>query len=148
MKSHLPKVAVIIGTDTLVARLRTDLAPQSCDYLLSVIPYKGNLIHARWSGEAMWCPLDKLVKPGFALPSENARHRAQPGEVLLYIGQKSEPELLFPYGECRFASVAGELMGIPVLQFDSNIEALSRIGRDVLWRGATELQISLPTEGA
>lgn len=132
-----------IGSESFLARLRQDLAPRSCECLLALLPYTGSVIHARWSGEALWSPLAAVMAPGLVLPLENPKGRPRPGEVLLYAGVGSEPELLIPYGPNRFACKAGALEGNPVLRIEEGLERISRLGLDVLWRGAMPLSIEV-----
>lgn len=130
-----------IGSMGFSATLRDDLAPQSCERLMSVLPYRGRVIHARWSGEALWSPLGEAWPAGLRLPRENARCQPKPGEALLYAGDLSEPELLIPYGTVRFACNAGALEGNPVLTIDASTSALAEIGRQVLWNGGMSLKL-------
>lgn len=130
-----------IGSTGFSATLRDDLAPQSCERLMSVLPYRATVIHARWSGEALWSPLGEAWPAGLRLPRENARCQPKPGEVLLYAGDLSEPELLIPYGTVRFACNAGALEGNPVLTIDASTSALAEIGRQVLWNGGMSLKV-------
>lgn len=130
-----------IGSTRFAARLRDDLAPRSCERLMSILPYRATVIHARWSGEALWSPLGDAWPAGLRFPRENATCQPKPGEVLLYAGDLSEPELLIPYGTVRFACKAGVLEGNPVLTIDDALSAFAEIGRQVLWKGAMNLKI-------
>jgi len=132
---------VKIGSESFPARLRRDLAPRSCERLMALLPYAGRLIHARWSGEALWSPLGEAFLQGPRLPPENPRDRPRAGEILLYVGGHSEPELLIPYGVSRFACKAGALQGNPVLSIEDRLESLAELGREVLWNGAMDLSI-------
>jgi Protein of unknown function (DUF3830) len=64
-----------------------------------------------------------------------------PGEVLLYGGALSEPELLVPYGSTRFASRAGLLAGNPVLTIEDPLNLLAELGRRILWNGAVDVRV-------
>ncbi|MBI3677167.1 MAG: DUF3830 family protein [Proteobacteria bacterium] len=130
-----------IGAETFPARLQYDLAPNSCALLETLMPYRGKLIHARWSGEACWSPLVATWLPGLLLPPENATSDPVPGQMLLFGGDLGEPELLIPYGPCRFASNAGPLAGNPVLVIEDRLARLVALGREILWRGAADLRI-------
>lgn len=132
------RLAIQIAEESFVAVLRTDLAPLSCAWLASQLPLRLTMIHARWSGEACWAPLGRA---DLGLPHESATSHPLLGEVLLYGGGLSEPELLFPYGPSKFASKAGTLAGNPLLTFIDGFDRLETIGRRVLWEGATELRI-------
>jgi len=130
-----------IGSTRFTASLREDLAPHSCARLMSMLPYRATAIHARWSGEALWSPLGDSWPPGLRLPRENATREPKPGEILLYAGDLSEPELLIPYGMARFACKAGPLDGNPVLRIDDPIPALAEIGRQILWNGGMSFKV-------
>jgi hypothetical protein len=132
-----------IGSERFTARLRRDLAPRSCGYLLSLLPYGGQAIHARWSGEALWAPLTAVVPPGLVLPWESATADPVPGQVLLYAGERSVPELYIPYGVNRFACKHGALEGNLVLNIEDGVKRLAEIGPDALWKGAKELRMEV-----
>lgn len=134
-------LSVAIGTERFTARLRQDLAPRSCECLMALLPYSGKVIHARWSGEALWSPLGAAMPADVILPQEYPRNEAQLGEILLYAGELSEPELLIVYGISRFACRAGELQGNHVLTIEDRLDRLARLGPEVLWGGAMELRI-------
>lgn len=135
------RLTIKIGAERFPARLQRDRAPRSCEFLMALLPYSGDVIHARWSGEALWSPLAKVWTPGVVLPAENPNTLPIPGEVLLYAGERSEPELLIPYGMSRFACKAGSLEGNPVLLIEDRLERLFELGRDVLWRGTMSFSI-------
>ena len=135
-----------IGAARFSATLRRDLAPHSCACLVSLLPYRGTVVHARWSGEALWSPLAEAWPAGHCLGPESATCEPKAAEVLLYAGSLSEPELLIPYGTTRFASKGGALRGNPVLTIDDPLGALAGLGRSVLWQGAATLQIKRPSQ--
>ena len=137
------RLTVTLGAERFVARLRRELTPRSCEYLLGLLPYAGKAIHARWSGEALWAPLAGAVPADLLLPPEHATGDPVPGELLLYAGEVSEPELLLVYGTSRFGCKAGPLAGNPVLAIEEGLDRLSQLGRDVLWGGAMELRIEV-----
>lgn len=141
MSSGVHSVTVRIGAEPFPARLLRDQAPRSCKVLMALLSYSGKVIHARWSGEALWSPLAEVWTLGLVLPLESPGTLLRPGEVLLYAGGRSEPELLIPYGTSRFASKAGPLEGNPVLVIENRLERLFELGRDVLWRGAMPFSI-------
>lgn len=143
MLAAMTEVTISIGEENFRARLRSGLAPQSCERLLALLPYRGELIHARWSGEALWSRLAAVWPAGAKLPPENATVSPRPGDVLLYAGPLSEPELLVVYGSCRFAAKAGPLEGNPVLIIEDDFARLSEIGHQILHRGALPLRIAL-----
>ena len=114
-------------------------APISCEWLQSRLPLEGRLTQARWSGEAAWFPLRTEVH----LAAENTMNRPKPGQILLYAGADSEPEILFPYGFCKFAWQGGELSGNHVISLIEGLENLRALGESVQQKGAQPFRISL-----
>jgi len=127
-----------VGGFEFVGRPEVTLAPRSVDLLTNLLPLERAALHARWSGEAVWVPLGT----GLMLGAENATAYPQPGQLLLYAGPASEPELLIPYGACAFASRAGPLAGNHVITLEGEVSALRELGETVLWKGAQSLQLA------
>ena len=134
---------ISIGGQLFAARLLRDLAPLSCRHLTQMLPLRGQAIHARWSGEAIWLPLGTNWPAGSILEPESATGRPEQGEVLLFAGPRSEPELLIAYGTTRFACKAGPLEGNRVLLIQDGHSQLAECGREILLRGAMELRIDI-----
>lgn len=134
---------LMIGAERFTARLRRDLAPRSCEYLLGLLPYAGQLIHARWSGEALWAPLAAVVPPDLMLRRESATADPVPGQMLLYAGERSVPELYVPYGVNHFACKHGTLEGNLVLTIEDGAQRLAELGPEVLWKGARAIRIEV-----
>jgi hypothetical protein len=124
---------ITAGPFKLTARLETAKAPLSCTAFMKLLPFKGNLLHVRWSGESTWVPLGDR---DLAVPPENATVYPLPGEILLYPGGVSETEILIPYGRTQFGSKAGLLAGNHFLTVVSGHEHLPELGRRTLWEGA------------
>ncbi len=131
-RRRAPRLTLRLGTLRLQGRLEIDAAPNSCAWLLERLPLDGHLLHARWSGEAGWVPLG-VVPP---LAAEHATTHARPGQILVYAGELSAAELLLPYGACAFASKAGRLAGNHVITLESDLDGLSRLGSELLWKGS------------
>ena len=130
------RIKVTVGAYSFVARLEAELAPRTCAYFSSLLPYREKLIHARWSGEACWIPLGDL-KPGLSF--ENATSYPAPGQLIFYPGDFSETELLLAYGSVRFASKMGQLAGNHFLTITEGIGELAAVGRKVLWEGCQDI---------
>jgi hypothetical protein len=126
-------IRIRIGPHVLRARLERAAAPESCAAFAAVLPLTLGLIHARWSGECAWAPLGDT---GLRLAPENATRYPRPGEILIYTGEISEPEILVPYGAAAFASKAGPLAGNHVMTVIDQGDVLAAIGEALLWRGA------------
>jgi len=133
-------LTITVGGLRFEARLEEAAAPRTCAAFKSLLPLQGSLIQARWSGEAAWVPLGDLR---LDLPAENATSHPSRGDILLYPGGLSETEILFPYGSTCFASKVGQLAGNHFLTLTTGLDALSELGRLVLWEGAQGLRIEL-----
>ena len=121
-------------------QLEEALAPNTCERFLTLLPYSQKVIHARWSGEAVWIPLgDFDLGVGF----ENHTCHGSKGDVLFYPGGHSETEFLFVYGSSSFASKMGSIAGNHFLTLVEGHEYLEEFGKRVLWEGAQDIRFSL-----
>lgn len=130
-------IQITAGPLTFRARLEEERAPRTCAFFRGLLPLRGRLIQARWSGQSAWVPLGHRLETG--LPPENATSVPLPGQILLYPGGVSEVEILVPYGPTVFESVAGRLAGNHFLTVVEDGEHLPELGRLVLWEGAQEI---------
>jgi Protein of unknown function (DUF3830) len=135
---HARKVRLAIGAVGFTGRLEALAAPKSVAWLAERLPLKGTVMHARWSGEAAWMSLEYRG----SLEPENATAYPHPGQLLVYAGDKSEPELLVPYGACAFASRAGALAGNHVVTLEGDLEGLRARAENLLREGAEPLQLT------
>ena len=138
-RSSAFKIALDIGAWRFNGRLEAAAAPNSVAWLSAHLPLEGMALHARWSGEAAWMPLEHEV----ALEEENAVTHPHPGQILLYAGPKSVPELLIPYGFCAFACRAGSLAGNHVITLENDFANLSSLGHALIYDGAQRLRLRL-----
>jgi hypothetical protein len=122
------------------ARFEAAAAPFTGSDFRKLLPLNKKMIHCRWSGEGVWIPLDQWRS---SWREENATSHPQPGQILLYAGGPSEPELLIPYGQCIFNSKFGTLPGNHFLTIVSNLDSLAELGRRLLWEGAKDCTIEL-----
>lgn len=131
--SDARSLVITAGDLRFTARLELERAPQTCAAFLRALPFENQLVQARWSGESAWIPLGDFQ---FGVGPENQTSTPAPGEILLYPAGVSETEILFPYGETRFASRHGALAGNHFLTVTEGRDRLAELGRRVLWRGA------------
>jgi hypothetical protein len=124
---------IIVGDQTFVGRLERANAPKTVEAFVGALPFVSELIHVRWSGEAVWMPLGDL---DFGVSYENATSYPAPGQMILYPGGVSETEILLAYGACQFASKAGQLAGNHFLTIVEGQENVYQLGRSVLYKGA------------
>ena len=80
-------ISVRIGDEEFRAEFQNGLAPATCRWFQSLLPWRRTLIQARWSGEACWIPLGG-AKVDVGL--EHAITSPSPGQFLFYPGGKSE----------------------------------------------------------
>jgi hypothetical protein len=126
-------ISIQAGPFSFAAKLELELAPKTCEAFRRLLPFENQVIHSRWSGEAVWVPLGDFDT---GLGVENATSHPSRGDILLYPGGFSETEILFAYGSCRFASKMGPLAGNHFLTVIEGRENLMELGKLVLWQGA------------
>ena len=107
-------------------------SPKTCKIFRKAMPFIGDVVHVRWSGEGVWIPLGDM---DFSVEYEDATTYPAPGHVLLYPKGKSETEILIAYGSVQFASKAGTLAGNHFATIVSDLEMLRKIGVSTLWEG-------------
>ena len=129
-------IRISVGDLSFTARLEDGKSPRSCAAFLRLLPLQGNLLQARWSGEAAWVPLGDL---DLGIGPESPTSRPEPGQLLLYPKAISETEILFPYGNTAFASKFGPLEGNHFATIVEGAEQLGELGRRVTWRGAQQV---------
>ena len=129
-------LAIEVGSHRFVARLEQEAAPRTCAAFLKLLPFTNQVIHSRWSGEAVWVPLGDFDT---GLGFENHTNHPSRGDILLYPGGFSETEILFAYGSCRFASKMGVLAGNHFLTVVEGQDRLMDLGKRVLWQGAQRI---------
>jgi hypothetical protein len=132
-------VRITAGPYVFTARFDDGVAPKTCAWFKTVLPYRERIIHVRWSGEACWIPLGEL-NPGIG--HENATSFPAPGQILFHPAGISETEILLGYGACRFASKAGQLAGNPFLTIIEGLENLRPLGELTLWHGAQPIEFA------
>jgi hypothetical protein len=129
-----------VGSFNFTATFEEENAPQTCAALRKMLPFSNKLIQARWSGEAAWVPMGAFpVGVGY----ENHTSHPAPGELLIYIGNLSETEILFPYGACLFSSKLGQLAGNHFATILEGRQKLKELGQIILWQGAQDISIEL-----
>jgi hypothetical protein len=132
------KLRIVIGGIPFVAELLEEEAPRTCEAFLAALPIEGRVIQARWSGEAVWFPMDDL---GIDVEQENATCHPSRGDLLYYPGGESEREMLIPYGSAIFSSKVGLLRGNHFATVVEGGDMLGEMGRRAQWEGAQEIVI-------
>ncbi|MEM6382677.1 MAG: DUF3830 family protein [Pseudomonadota bacterium] len=133
----MSKLMVHAGPYTFDAKLEEEAAPQTCAAFKKVMPYAGQLVHVRWSGEGVWIPLGDT---DFGVGYENHTSFPAPGQIILYPGGISETEILLAYGGLHFKSKMGQLAGNHFITLTSGHENLMDLGNAILWKGAHDIR--------
>src|SRR5689334_18834413 len=131
---------ITAGPFAFTARLESGAAPRTCAAFLRALPFASEIVHVRWSGEAVWMPLGEL---DFGVGPENATSYPAPGEIILYPGGISETEILLAYGAVSFTSKVGQLAGNHFLTITKGRENLTALGKLCLWKGAQDILFEL-----
>jgi hypothetical protein len=132
------RVLLTVGPYEFAGTLELKTAPVSTAWLVRQFPLAGTLQHASWSGEAAWLPLSGAPQ----LVTENPTTRPRPGQILLYTGNKSQAEILIPYGDCVFACKAGALVGSSVITLDDSLGDLRALGSLLIAKGMQPLTLN------
>jgi len=133
-------IAIEAGPHRFLARLEEERAPKTCQRFLELLPFENQVIHSRWSGEAVWIPMGDFDTK---LDFENHTSHPSRGDILLYPGGFSETEILFVYGSSVFASKMGQLAGNHFLTVVEGQDQLETFGKLVLWEGACDIAFRL-----
>ncbi len=128
---------ITAGPFAFAAAFETVRAPKTCRRFRELLPFENKIIHSRWSGEAVWIPLDDFET---GLEFENHTCHPSRGDILFYPGGYSEPEILLAYGSSAFASKMGECAGNHFLTIVEGNEQLRTLGELVLWEGAQTIR--------
>ncbi|KAF4818658.1 hypothetical protein CGCTS75_v011838 [Colletotrichum tropicale] len=133
------KILITAGPYQFLAAFES-AAPKTAAVFRNLLPYRQQLIHVRWSGEAVWVPLGEQ---DFGLGFENHTSHPGAGQILFYPGGYSETELLFCYGGVSFASKMGPLSANHFLTIIEGAENLRALGELILWKGAQDILFEL-----
>ena len=93
-----PHIDVSLGRVGFTAVLEVTQAPASCRALMRRLPYRGHRSARSLEREAVWSPLKAVWPTKLTLSEEGATGNPRPGQLLLYTGVHSEPEILLAYG--------------------------------------------------
>lgn len=133
------RLQISVGPFVFIGEFEAEDAPKTCAWFQSQLPFRSQVIHARWSGEAVWIPLGDLES---GLEPENHTVHPSRGDLLFYPGGISETELLFAYGSASFASKMGDLAGNHFITIVLGRERLAEFGNHVLWQGAQGIEFT------
>lgn len=133
----MDRLTVTAAGFTFAGRFETAAAPKTVAAFRARMPFVGQIVHVRWSGEGVWVPLGDT---DFGIGYENHTSHPAPGHILLYPGGISETEVLLAYGGVDFSSKMGQLAGNHFITLTDGLENLPELGRRVLWEGAQPIR--------
>lgn len=133
----MDRLTVTAAGFAFAGRFETAAAPKTVAAFRARMPFVGQIVHVRWSGEGVWVPLGDT---DFGVGYENHTSHPAPGHILLYPGGISETEILLAYGGVDFSSKMGQLAGNHFITLTDGLENLPELGRRVLWDGAQPIR--------
>jgi hypothetical protein len=131
------KLKITAGPFVFDAKLEVEKAPKTSEAFLKQMPFDGQIVHVRWSGEGVWIPLGDT---DFGVGYENHTSHPAPGHIILYPGGISETEILIAYGGVDFSSKMGQLAGNHFITITSDLDELAELGKLTLWEGAQTIR--------
>lgn len=134
---RLESIRIRIADMQFTARLEWSLSPVTCRNFSAILPLRAKLLQARWSGEAAWVPLARL---DLGVGREAALTSPSAGDILFHPLDRSECEILIPYGKSAFRSKDGDLTGNHFLTIVEGRDQLTRVGHLVLWQGSQDIE--------
>jgi Protein of unknown function (DUF3830) len=140
LDEDMAQISIKIENEKFTANLHQEKAPNTIKALERVFPYSSKVIHARFSGEAIWVPLPGDFPVNVQLEGQTSY--PSKGELLYYPGFVSEKEILIPYGAAQFSSKVGLLPGNHFASIlSADLPRLAQMGNKVLWEGAKTILI-------
>ena len=137
------QVLLRVGShEPLRCRLETAAAPATCDWFRALLPYQESLIHARWSGHAVFARIGALA---CELPEEAPLSEPVAGQVVVHRSSAAarDGEILLAYGPTRFANPSGALRGNLLMTVLGSAEALKDLGRAIHVGGSLPARFEL-----
>jgi hypothetical protein len=131
-------VNIQIGDAKFSAALMTDKAPKTCEALTKILPIETEILHTRYSDEAMWVGLDNAPKIDF----ENHTSYASKGDLLFYAGTLHRSGILLAYGASVFSTKVGVLPGNHFASVMEGVDKLPETGMKLLREGAKTIRIA------
>ena len=143
----MKKVKLTSGDFTFIARLEEEKSPETCKWLLSKLPWKIDMVHVSWSGNACFAILEDQAH---SVPFEEPIRIPSKGEIIVYPGNlpniQMSGEFFMAWGTCSIACQNGNLMGNLVLTIIEGNEKLEEYGTLVHFSGAQPMVVELLAE--
>lgn len=144
----MKKIKITSGEFCFIARLEEEKSPETCKWLLSMLPWTDSMIHVSWSGNACFI---KLQDRAWGVPYEgNPICYPSKGEILVYPGNRPElqmtGELYVAWGPNALACPNGKMSGNLVMTIIEGMERLEEFGVKVHLDGRQETKLELIEE--
>jgi hypothetical protein len=137
-------LALNSGEFAFTARLEEKKSPQTCNWLLGLLPWTVEMRHVSWSGNACFAALGDFA---YSVPFEDPIRIPSRGEIIVYPGNlphlQMSGEFFLSWGPCSIATQNGNLMGNHVLTITEGLDRVEAFGKAVHFGGVRKLHIEL-----
>lgn len=144
MEETMKKVRLTSAGFTFIARLEEEKSPETCKWLLNLMPWTIDMRHVSWSGNACFARLQDLA---WGLPYEENTHIPSKGEIIVYPGNvpslQMGGEFFLAWGPCHIRTMNGRLSGNIVLTIIEGNENLKEYGEYVHLKGMQKMLVEL-----
>ena len=129
------KLQVKIGDSVFEATFLEKLAPVTCATILKHLPYEGEGLPVRWSGEAIyvnWNMGEKLAK-------ENETIYGSAGDIAWQVVDNDE--FFVANGPAQYRWKSGPLLSNLFARITDNLEELDRVCNEIRQKGAKKVSL-------
>jgi hypothetical protein len=109
----------------------------------SLLPLRAEVMHSRFSGEAMWFSLESAS----GMEYENHTSFLSRGDLVYYPGTIHKNGILIAYGGSMFMSKVGILAGNHFASITEDLDRLADMGMRLLSEGAKPVRIEREDDG-
>ena len=134
----IKKLEIRIDKSVFLATILEEKAPKTCKSVLGLLPLKGELFHATWSGDMLFF---KCREISVKLEPENQTIYPSLGDVGLNSTLK---EFHFIYGQAELRARFGPAPDNVFARITENLKDLAETGRRIHREGAKRITVRMP----
>lgn len=131
------KIALPESNTTSLATLLEDVAPKTCQAVWDVLPFSGQVLHAKWCGNEIWTRMPRLR----AYEPENATIFPKPGDIFVFRVGPDMYDLAIFYGTSWCFGPSGFFPGNRFATISENLDEFARGCDKVLREGSKKIVI-------